>query len=70
MVRLPSTHPGGKIVENDNPEDEPAGRGSQGGEDEFVFGLLLHAPIITCPLRIASMNPKKVWRVNPWHHST
>ena len=46
-MRLLSTHPGGKVVENDNPKDEPAGRGSQGGEDEFVLGLLLHAPIIT-----------------------
>ena len=52
-------------MENDNPKDEPAGRGSQGGEDEFVLGLLLHAPIITYPGRIARVYPEKLVIVNP-----
>lgn len=52
-------------MENENPKDEPAGRGSQGGEDEFVFGVLLHAPIITQGREDARRNLKKVWRVNP-----
>jgi hypothetical protein len=42
-----SAHPGGQVVEDDNPKDEDDGRGSHASEDEFVFGLLLHAPIIT-----------------------
>lgn len=28
-------------------KDGEDGRGSHGGEDKFVFGVLLHAPIIT-----------------------
>lgn len=28
-------------------KDGPHRRGGHGGEDEFVFGVLLHAPIVT-----------------------
>ena len=52
-------------MENENSEDEPAGRGGEGGEDEFVFGLLLHAPIVTYPGGIARVYPKKLVIVSP-----
>lgn len=54
--------PGGQVVANDDPEDEDDGGGREGGEDEFVFGLLLHAPIITQGRGDASKIHRKISR--------
>lgn len=46
MVRLLS-NPGGQVVADEEAKDGEDGGGGHGGEDEFVLGRLLHAPIIT-----------------------
>lgn len=41
------SNPGGQVVDDEVSKDGEDGGGGHGGEDEFVFGRLLHAPIIT-----------------------